>query len=141
MHLRTQRLLVRIGMFALPMVAGNFWCLAAQCQVNAAPGNRGRQVQIDVTIRDGSGGWCPSRPTWNEALKVSQQAEAESNGRVPQVDLLLARALTAVGRYEDSAGVLRELFKNHGDVPEGATARRFLERLAADGKINQPSNS
>ena len=74
-----------------------------------------------------------------EALKVSQQAEAVSNGLVPQVDLLLARALTAVGRYEDSASVLRELVKNHGDAPESATARRYLERLTADGKISQQS--
>jgi len=72
-----------------------------------------------------------------EALKVSQQAEAESNGQVPQVDLLVARALTAVGRYEDSSKVLRELLKNHGDAPEAVTARRFLERLTADGKIRQ----
>jgi Tfp pilus assembly protein PilF len=70
-----------------------------------------------------------------EALKVSQQAQAQSNGQVPQVDLLVARALTAVGRYEDSAKVLRELLKNHSDGPEAATARRFLERLMADGKI------
>ena len=75
-----------------------------------------------------------------EALKVSEQAEAEANGQVPAVDLLVARALTAVGRYEDSAKVLREVIKNHGDGPEGATARRFLERLAADGKIEQQSN-
>ena len=75
-----------------------------------------------------------------EALAASQQAETESDGQEPQVDLLLARALTAVGRYEESAKVLRELVKNHGDRPEGATARRFLERLTADGKIQQPSN-
>jgi len=75
-----------------------------------------------------------------EALKVSEQAEAKSNGEVPAVDLLVARSLTAVGRYEDSAKVLRELVKNHGDGPEGATARRFLERLAADGKIQQQPN-
>jgi Flp pilus assembly protein TadD len=72
---------------------------------------------------------------FDEALRVSQQAEEESNGQVPQVDLLLARALTAVGRYEDSAKVLRELLKNHGDTPEAGTARRFLERLTGDGKI------
>lgn len=71
---------------------------------------------------------------FDEALKVSQQAKAQSNGQAPQVDLLLARALTAVGRYEDSAKVLRELL-SHGDGPEAVTARRFLDRLTADGKI------
>jgi hypothetical protein len=74
---------------------------------------------------------------FDEALKVSQQAEGESNGQVPQVDLLVARALTAVGRYEDSAKVLRELLKNHSNGPEAVTARRFLERLTADGKIQR----
>lgn len=73
---------------------------------------------------------------YDEALKVSQQAETESNGQVPQVDLLVAEALTAVGRYDDSANVLRELLKKHGDGQEAATARRYLERLAADGKIH-----
>ena len=74
---------------------------------------------------------------FDEALKFSQQAQAESNGQVPQVDLLVAKSLVVVGRYEDSANVLRALIKNHGDGPEAATARRFLERLTADGKIRQ----
>ncbi len=73
---------------------------------------------------------------FDEALKLSQQAQAESKGQVPQIDLLVARSLVAVGRYEDSAKVLRELLKNHSDGPEAATARRYLERLAADGKIH-----
>ena len=72
---------------------------------------------------------------FDQALKVSQQAQAESNGQVPQIDLLVAKSLVAVGRYEDSANVLRELIKNHNDGPEAATARRYLERLTADGKI------
>jgi len=32
-------------------------------------------------------------------------------GKVPHVALLVAQALAAVGRYEDSATVLRELLK------------------------------
>jgi tetratricopeptide (TPR) repeat protein len=84
--------------------------------------------------------WCLAESYYHserfeEALKVSEQAEAESNGQAPQVDLLVARALTAVGRYEDSAKVLRELLAHHGDGPEAVTARRFLDRLTADGKI------
>ena len=74
---------------------------------------------------------------FDEALKASQQAQAESNGQVPQVALLVAEALTAVGRYEESATVLRELLKNHSDGPEAVTARRYLERLSADGKIRR----
>jgi Flp pilus assembly protein TadD len=72
---------------------------------------------------------------FDEALKLSQQAQAESNGQVPQVDLLVARTLVAVGRYEDSANILRALIKSHSDGPDAATARRYLERLTADGKI------
>ena len=74
---------------------------------------------------------------FDEALKASQQAQAESNGQVPHVALLVAQALTAVGRYEDSATVLRELLKNHSDGPEAVTARRYLERLSADRKIRR----
>jgi hypothetical protein len=56
---------------------------------------------------------------------------------VPHVALLVAQALAAVGRYEDSATVLRELLKNHSEGLEAVTARRYLERLTADGKIRQ----
>jgi Flp pilus assembly protein TadD len=74
---------------------------------------------------------------FDDALKFSQQAQTESNGQAPQVDLLVAKSLVAVGRFEDSANVLRALIKNHSDSPDAATARRFLERLTADGKIHQ----
>jgi len=73
---------------------------------------------------------------YDEALKFSQQAQTESNGQVPPVALLLAEALAAVGRYEESATVLRELLKSAG--PEAATAERYLRRLAADRKIREP---
>jgi len=75
---------------------------------------------------------------FDDALKVSQDAQASSGGQVPQLDLLLARSLTAVGRYEESATVLRDLLKAHAASPEAITAQRFLDRLAADGKIHQP---
>ena len=75
---------------------------------------------------------------FDDALKVAMQAQSDADGQIPQVDLLLARALTAVGKYDDSAKVLRELLKNHGDAPEAATAHRFLQRLSDDGKISQP---
>jgi uncharacterized protein HemY len=74
---------------------------------------------------------------FEEALKTSQQALSESKGRAPEIELLVAQSLTAVGRYEDSAQELREFLKNHGDRPEAATARRYLERLTVDGKIRR----
>jgi len=74
---------------------------------------------------------------YGEALKASQQALAESNGKAPEIELLVAQSLTAVGQYEDSAKTLREFLKNHGDRPEAATARRWLENLANSGKIRR----
>jgi Flp pilus assembly protein TadD len=72
---------------------------------------------------------------YDEALKTSQQALQESNGKAPEIELLVAQALTAVGRYADSAKALRQFLKNHPDHPEAATARRWLERLTVTGKI------
>jgi tetratricopeptide (TPR) repeat protein len=72
---------------------------------------------------------------YDAALKASQQALAESNGKGPEIEILVAQSLTALGRYEDSARALREFLRNHPDRPEATTARRYLERLTADGKI------
>lgn len=74
---------------------------------------------------------------YEEALKMAQQAHTASHGSSAQVELMLAQCLTAVGRYEDSAGVLRELLKSNTQSPEAATARRWLDNLAADGKIRR----
>ncbi len=70
-----------------------------------------------------------------EALNMSQQALARSNGNAPTIALLVAQSLTAVGRYEDAAEVLREFLRDHTNRQEAATARRWLEQLAANGKI------
>jgi len=72
---------------------------------------------------------------YDEALKMSQEALAESSGKSPEIGLLVAQALTAVGRYEDAAQVLRDFLRDHGDRREAATARRWLERMTAGGKI------
>jgi tetratricopeptide (TPR) repeat protein len=74
---------------------------------------------------------------YDQALKTSQLALTESNGRAPQIELLVAQSLTAVGRYEDAAQALRAFLKNHGDLPEAATARRWLDGLANNGKTRQ----
>ena len=74
---------------------------------------------------------------YEEALKTSQEALTASNGKAPEIELLVAQSLTAVGRYEDSATALRDFLKNHPDRPEAATARRYLARLTADGKIRR----
>jgi cytochrome c-type biogenesis protein CcmH/NrfG len=70
-----------------------------------------------------------------EALNMAQEALARSRGNAPAIALLVAQSLTAVGRYEDAAKVLREFLRDHADRQEAATARRWLEQLVADGKI------
>lgn len=72
---------------------------------------------------------------YDEALKMSQEALAASNGKAPEIGLLVAQSLTAVGRYEDAARLLREFLGDHGERREADLARRWLERLTASGKI------
>ena len=74
---------------------------------------------------------------YGEALKASQQALADSKGQAPQIELLVAQSLTALGQYEDSAKTLREFLRDHSDRPEAATARRWLGGLVKNGKIRQ----
>lgn len=73
---------------------------------------------------------------YDAALEMSQSALALSHGRAPEIQLLLAQSLTAVGRYEDAAQALRDFIREHGDRREAATARRWLDGLAANGKIH-----
>jgi Tfp pilus assembly protein PilF len=73
---------------------------------------------------------------YDDALKMSQQALAVSNGKAPEIELLLAQSQTAVGSYEDAARTLRNFLKNHGDRHEAPTARRWLASLATSGKIS-----
>jgi Flp pilus assembly protein TadD len=72
---------------------------------------------------------------YDRALDLSQAALSSSHGRAPEIELLVAQSLTAVGRYEDAAQALREFLRDHSDRREAATARRWLEGLAANGKI------
>lgn len=73
---------------------------------------------------------------YDQALQMSQAALASSNGKAPEIELLVAQSLTAVGRYDDAAKQLREFLRSYGDRHEAATARRWLEALAANGKIH-----
>jgi Flp pilus assembly protein TadD len=77
------------------------------------------------------------RGQYDQALKTSQLALTESSGKAPQIELLVAQALTAVGKYEDAAQSLRDFLKRYGDRPEAPTARRWLDGLAKNGKIRQ----
>lgn len=72
---------------------------------------------------------------YEPALHMAQEALAGSNGKAPEISLLVAQSLTAVGRYEDAAQVLRDFLKAHPDQPQATTARRWLGKLTADGKV------
>jgi Tfp pilus assembly protein PilF len=76
------------------------------------------------------------RRQYDQALKTSQLALTESNGKAPQIELLVAQSLTAVGRYDDAAQTLRDFLKRHGDRPEAPTARRWLNGLSNHGKTS-----
>ncbi len=73
---------------------------------------------------------------YDQALQMSQGALASSNGKAPEIELLVAQSLTAVGRYDDAAQALREFLRDHGDRLEAPKARRWLDGLVASGKIH-----
>lgn len=73
---------------------------------------------------------------YDEALKLSYEALAESHGDAPEIALLVAQSQTALGRYEEAAKTLSEFLRDHADRTEAALARHWLEQLAANGKIH-----
>jgi Tfp pilus assembly protein PilF len=78
---------------------------------------------------------CYYQRQYDRALKESQNALLASEGRAPEIELLVAQSLTSVGRYEDSAQALRNFLQNHPDNPQAPVARRWLDRLQQAGKI------
>ena len=70
-----------------------------------------------------------------EAAKTAQAALSSSNGKAPEIELLVAQSLVATGKYDEAALALRDYVKNHGDRPDAAKAKRWLDRLVADGKV------
>jgi Tfp pilus assembly protein PilF len=66
-----------------------------------------------------------------DALTTSRKALADSKGRAPEIALLVAQALTANGEYAQAEEVLRGFLREHGDRPEAAKARRWVEKLEA----------
>jgi tetratricopeptide (TPR) repeat protein len=70
-----------------------------------------------------------------EAAKTAQAALSSSNGKAPEIELLVAQSQVATGKYDEAAAALRDYVKNHGDRPDAAKAKRWLDRLVADGKV------
>lgn len=77
---------------------------------------------------------------YSESLKMAQDALAGSNGKEPQLYLLVAQGLTAVGKYEEAAQTLRDFVREYPESKEAATARRWLNNLTTDGKIQLGRN-
>jgi tetratricopeptide (TPR) repeat protein len=71
------------------------------------------------------------------ALQEAQRALGQSQGAEPAIELLMAQAQTAVGKFEDSAETLRTFLRLHPGDKGAATARRWLDRLIADGKVHK----
>jgi tetratricopeptide (TPR) repeat protein len=73
---------------------------------------------------------------YDQALKMAELARNNSPSSIPQVELLLAQCLSAVGRYDDAAQVLRQVLKTDANTTDAATAQRWLDGLVANGKIH-----
>ncbi|HLK03143.1 MAG TPA: tetratricopeptide repeat protein [Candidatus Acidoferrum sp.] len=74
---------------------------------------------------------------FDACLAEAQQALSQSHGGEPSVELLIAQAQTAVGKFEDSAETLRTFLRLHPNDKGAANARRWLDRLIADGKVRK----
>src|SRR6266704_2535022 len=132
---------------AAQMDPGNARVLAALGMALTDQGKYDEAIPpLEKSLQMEAGGWETHwalgksyyhRQQYDQALKTSQQALAESNGKAPQIELLVAQSLTAVGRYDDAAQTLRTFLKNHGDRPEAGTARRWLDGLVKNGKIRR----
>jgi Tfp pilus assembly protein PilF len=72
---------------------------------------------------------CYETARYPEALAMSTKALADSKGRAPEIALLVAQALTANGQYPQAQEILKEFLRQHGDRPEAAKARRWMEKL------------
>ena len=132
---------------AAQMDPGNARVLAALGMALTDQGKYDEAIPpLEKSLQMQAGGWETHwalgksyyyRQQYDQALKTSQEALAESNGKAPQIELLVAQSLTAVGRYDDAALTLRDFLKSHGDRPEAATARRWLDGLVKNGKIRR----
>jgi thioredoxin-like negative regulator of GroEL len=71
---------------------------------------------------------------YEDALKMSRAALDGAKEKAPQIALLVAQCLTAVGKYGDAETTLREFVNQHADRAEVVTARRWLQKLQSRGE-------
>jgi Flp pilus assembly protein TadD len=74
---------------------------------------------------------------YEACLAEAQQAFNQSHGSEPAIELLIAQAQTAVGKFADAAETLRTFLRTHPNDKGAETARRWLDRLIADGKVHK----
>ena len=74
---------------------------------------------------------------YENALKESQLALSQAHGMQPSVELLLAQTQVAVEKFEEAGETLRAFLKNHPNDKGAPTAKKWLDRLVADGKIRK----
>lgn len=118
---------------------GMVFCNQGKYDAAVAPLEKSLQLNPDAASWDARYALAKAyygQARYDQALEMSQTAFSSSHGKAPEIELLVAQSLTAVGRYEDAARTLREFLRDHADRREAATARHWLDRLAADGKIH-----
>lgn len=74
---------------------------------------------------------------YDACLAEARQAFTQSHGAEPAIELLIAQAQTAVGKFDDSAETLRTFLRTHPNDKGAETARRWLDHLVADGKVRK----
>jgi tetratricopeptide (TPR) repeat protein len=114
--------------------------LANERKFDAAMQPLGKALELDEKSWEAR--WALARCYYQQrkfqpALEQSRRALRDSNGQAPEIALVAAASLTALGQYEDSAAMLREFLQQHPDHPGATRARRWLDRLQVAGKIKQ----
>jgi tetratricopeptide (TPR) repeat protein len=99
-----------------------------------------QSIQLDPSNWESH--WTLARTLYRQehyaaTLMEAQQALSQSHGSEPAIELLIAQSQTAVGKFEDSADTLRTFLRTHPSDKGAATARRWLDRLIADGKVRK----
>ena len=98
----------------------------------------GKALELDA--RSWESRWALARCFYHQrkfqlALEQSRQALGDSKGLAPDIALVLAASLGALGQYEESAATLREYIQQHPDRSGALRAQHWLDRLQQAGKI------
>jgi tetratricopeptide (TPR) repeat protein len=114
--------------------------LTNERKFDAAMQPLGKALELDEKSWEAR--WALARCYYNQkkfqpALEESKRALQDSNGQAPEIVLVAAASLTALGQYEESAVILHDFLQQHPDHPGAARAQRWLDRLQAAGKIKQ----